>query len=69
MMSLVIKVRYGDTFGAVWNKHMTKALCLTGQHMVCVCVCVCLCSCVCLCEAHGHSCARKGLEHNQSLGS
>ena len=46
---------------------------LTGQHMVCVCVCVCvrvhLCFYVCLCEARGHSRARKGLEHNQSLGS
>lgn len=55
------------TFGAGWDRHMTKALRLTGQHVVCVCVR--LCFCVYLCEARGHSRARKGLEHNQSLGS
>lgn len=62
--------KHGDRVGAK-DRHMTKALRLTGQHVVCVCVCVCvrLCSCVCLCEARGHSRARKGLEHNQSLGS
>ena len=34
-----------------------------------VCVYMCICLHVCLCEARGHSRARKGLEHNQSLGS
>lgn len=67
--------RYRTCMGTGWqqckDRHMTKALRLTGQHVgsVCVCVHVCACVCVCLYGARGHSRARKGLEHNQSLGS